>query len=255
MAENIENDSIKLNINNLEAEEKNKNNNENENKHLLSNPDRYRQNEYYKDLYKNNNNNNTFEQKDSSYHLDLSRYKSTKVFGITFYHVGNIYVFGFYKDSLDPLFCIDNMWYFHLIIYFIIIVLAFVGNIYLFGKLELWRQIIYNILLFSFFIAYSILILLNPGIIIKSQKGYKQIGYCKKCNIYFLPEENTYHCLLCDVCVREIDHHCSVVRKCITKKNFIYFIAMIVNFVLLYVYVITNLILYLVDYHKKIKKN
>ena len=173
MAENIENDSIKLNINNLEAEEKNKNNNENENKHLLSNPDRYRQNEYYKDLYKNNNNNNTFEQKDSSYHLDLSRYKSTKVFGITFYHVGNIYVFGFYKDSLDPLFCIDNMWYFHLIIYFIIIVLAFVGNIYLFGKLELWRQIIYNILLFSFFIAYSILILLNPGIIIKSQKGYK----------------------------------------------------------------------------------
>lgn len=192
--------------------------------------------------------------KDIPVGINLSRYKTTKKFGITFYHIGNLYVFGFINEGSEPLFCIDNMWYIHLIIYFLIIAFIFSGNYFLFRKLELWKQMIYNILLFIFFIIYSALVLLNPGIIIKNQKGYRHTGYCRRCNIYFLPEENVYHCYDCNICVKKFDHHCSVVRKCITKKNFCLFISMIVNFVILYVYSLVILVFYLVGYYKEIKK-
>ena len=249
MVEHIESDSIK-NLSNNNGEKDNRNDNENEN--LLINQDRSQQNDYFKDLIRNNN--NTTDQKDSFFQLDLSKYKSTKVFGITFYKIGNLYVFGFIKNSSEPLFCIDNMWYFNLIIYIIIVVLAFTGNYYLFRKLELWKQIIYNILLVLFSILFSILILLNPGINIKSKKGYNHIAYCKLCNIYFRPEDKIYHCFECNVCVKQLDHHCSFLRKCITKKNFIYFFLMLANFIILYLFSILYLILYLIDYYKKIKK-
>lgn len=210
-------------------------------------------NEYFED-YNTYINNNSIDQNDFSPKLNLSRYKTTKFFGITFYHIGNLYVFGFINNSSEPLFCIDNMWYAHFIIFFIEIILAFTGNYYLFRKLALWKQTIYNILLLSFCIIYNALIFLNPGIVITSQKGYTHTGYCKICNIYFLPENYVSHCFSCNVCVKRLDHHCSVVRKCITKKNFILFIAMIVNFVLLYVYSLVNIVYYVIDFYNKKKK-
>jgi hypothetical protein len=256
MVENIEKDSIERNCNNLNSDDlESQNNKINDENQRLFKRERQIQNEYFNDLINNsNNNNNSMEKNNISSKLELSRYKSKKLFGINFYYIGNVIVFGFVNDNSDPLFCIDSMWYFHLIIYIILIILLFVGNHYLFSKLELWKQIIYNVLLFLFFICYSVIALLNPGIIIRSEKGHKHIGYCKKCNLFFLPEENIYHCFDCNVCVKQLDHHCSVVRKCITKKNFVYFILMIVSFVLVYVYSLINLIFFLIDYYQKIKK-
>ena len=219
-----------------------------ENKELLSLKNINSKNNNY------NNNRGILEFNDIPLGLNLSRYKSIKKFGITFYHIGNIYAFGFINESSEPLFCIDNSWYFQSFIYLVQIILVIIGNI-LFRKLELWKQIIYNLLLFIFFLIYTALITLNPGIVIQNQKGYKHTGHCRICNIYFLPEENVCHCYDCNICVKRFDHHCSVVRKCITKKNFILFISMIVMFVLLYVYSLVNVIYYFIDYYKKIKKN
>ena len=216
---------------------------------------KYDEKKYSEKDYLNNFYNKDFiEQKELSPKLNLSRYKTSKLFGITFYHIGNTYAFGFINNSSEPLFCIDKSWYFHLIILIIVIILAFTGNHYLFSSLSAWKQITYNILLFLFFIIYGALILLNPGIVITSQKGYKHTGYCRRCNIFFLPEENVYHCYDCNICVKKLDHHCSVVRKCITNKNFILFILMIINFVLLYVFSLVNLIYFLVDYFNNRKK-
>ena len=222
--------------------------NKSENNPLMSSKTDTSKQNYFKDYFQD------MKEQDSSTKLNLERYKSTKLFGITFYHIGNLYVFGFINDSSEPLFCLDKKWYLHLIILFIEIILAFVGNYYLFIKLELWKLIIYNILLLLLCLNYNALIILNPGIIIKSQKGYMHTGYCKKCNIYFIPENNLYHCYDCDICVRNIDHHCTVVSKCITKKNFILFISMIVIFVIYYVYTLVNLIFFCVDFFKKKKK-
>ena len=218
-----------------------------ENKELLSLKNINSKNNNY------NNNRGILEFNDIPLGLNLSRYKSIKKFGITFYHIGNIYAFGFINENSEPSFCIDNSWYFQSFIYLVQIILVIIGNI-LFRKLELWKQIIYNLLLFIFFLIYTALITLNPGIVIQNKKGYKHTGHCRICNIYFLPEENVCHCYDCNICVKRFDHHCSVVRKCITKKNFILFISMIVMFVLLYVYSLVNIIYYFVDYYKKIKK-
>ena len=251
MDESYKNDILK--INNFDESIKN----DIENKELLSlknNNSKNKNSNNFNNLNNFNNNKEILDFKDIPIGLNLSRYKSKKIFGITFYHIGNIYAFGFINDSSEPLFCIDNMWYIQLIVYFLQIIIFFVGNHYLFRKLELWKQIIYNLLLFSFFLIYSALIFLNPGIVINNQKGYRYTGYCRICNVYYLPEEDVYHCDDCDVCVKRLDHHCSVVRKCITKKNFTLFILMIVNFVLIYVYCLFNLIYFFLRYYKKIKK-
>ena len=254
MVEKIEKDSIEKHCNNnLDSDDLEKQNSKiNDENQRLFIKERQIQNEYFNDLCQNSNNNNMMEQNHNC-ELDLSRYKSTKKFGITFYRIGNVYVFGFIKKDADPLFCIDSKWYFHSILYIITIIIIIVGNRYLFSKVELWKQIIYNLLIFALFLSYTVLIILNPGYVIRSKKGYKHIGYCRKCNIFFLPEENVYHCFDCNICVKQLDHHCSVVRKCITKKNCIYFVSVIVFFVLLYVYSLVNIIIYFIDYYKKIK--
>jgi hypothetical protein len=255
--ENNENNTININI---DKSEKEKNKNDDENKQLLSEHNIYNQNEYYEDLKQNNNNptNNNNDIKEYnlkySFDFDLSRYKSTKIFGIPFYHIGKIYVFGFFNKNSETIFCIDKTWYFHLLIYFIELILLFAGNYYVFNHLEMWKRIIYNILILTFFISYSLLILINPGIVTKSQKGCENnnVVVCKRCNICYLPEDKISHCIFCDICVKNLDHHCDVVRRCITEKNYNYFLSMIVNFVLLYAFAFVNITYYCIDYYKKI---
>ena len=197
----------------------------------------------------NENNTNIIEAKNTFSISDLSKYKSTKLLGINFYHVGNTYVFGFINGFSHPLFCIDNMWYLHFIIYFIEIIIYYIGNYYFYSKLEHWKQFTFNILLITFFIFYSILILINPGIILKSTKDYKHTGFCPKCNLYFIPLENINHCPYCNICVKKLDHHCHAIRKCITKNNMILFILMVANFILLYLFSLINFIIFIFNYY------
>lgn len=237
----IENEIIRVNY----FEENNIDKNVGENRQLLYNN---KNNISSKDNLKCFNEINNFQQ-------NLSRYKKIKKFGITFYHIGRIYAFGFFKNSEEPIFCIEERFYFHSIIYSIITAVLYFGNYYLFSKLEQWKQIIFNLLLLLFFLIYTGLISLNPGLVLKNQKGARHSGYCKRCNIYFLPEDIVCHCYDCGVCVKKYDHHCGIVRKCITKKNIFLFISMIVSFLIIYIYSLVNLILYLIEYYNKKKKN
>ena len=198
--------------------------------------------------------NNISEVNNNLFNTDLSRFKSKKIFGIKFYHIGNIYAFGFINNSLGPLFCIDNMWYFHSIIYIIELAIYIAGNKYFYSKIEHWKQLTFNILLLNIFIFYNLLILINPGIIIRHQKGYKHTCYCSVCNIYYTPEEKITHCSECGVCVKRVDHHCHLVRKCITRRNMAFFYIMFVSFVLTYLFSLYNIVVFLIKYYKNIKK-
>ena len=44
---------------------------------------------------------------------------------------------------------------------------------------------------------------------------------CVKCRR--VKEMNTVHCISCDVCIDQFDHHCFFLNACITKRNKIYF--------------------------------
>ena len=44
---------------------------------------------------------------------------------------------------------------------------------------------------------------------------------CVKCRR--VKEMNTVHCISCDVCVDQFDHHCFFLNACISNKNRIYF--------------------------------
>ena len=198
--------------------------------------------------------NNIPELNTNIFNTDLSRYKSKTIFGTKFYQIGNIYAFGFIGNSIGPLFCIDDVWYFHLILYIIELIVYITGNKYLYSKIEHWKQSTFNILLLILFIFYTLLILVNPGVIIRHQKGYKHTGYCSVCNIYYVPEENITHCNECGVCVKRVDHHCHVVRKCITRRNMVLFIIMVVSFMLVYLFSLYNIVVFFIRYYKEIKK-
>ena len=191
-----------------------------------------------------------------SYSFDHTKYKRTRLFGINFYHIGNLYVFGFLDNNSDPLFCIDKGWYFQCSVYVIEFLIFFFGNKYLYSNIEPWKQITFNVTLITFFLDYTALIILNPGIIIKNEKiddNHKDLIYCRKCKIHVLMEKNTEHCVDCDVCVKKLDHHCSVVKRCITNRNFLLFVGMVVLFILIYIFSLVYLILYLVGSYKHLK--
>ncbi|CAD8047963.1 unnamed protein product [Paramecium primaurelia] len=89
-------------------------------------------------------------------------------------------------------------------------------------------------------VSYLIVSLINPGIanieridIEKNQQTNQKTWYCKVCKLIQLKE--TQHCLDCDICIQEYDHHCPWTGKCIGKgniKQFYYFILSTVVFMI-----------------------
>ena len=61
----------------------------------------------------------------------------------------------------------------------------------------------------------------NPGIAstyyMPSAEIQAHPKYCRPCRT--LKINQTRHCLYCDVCILELDHHCPWVGKCIGKNN------------------------------------
>ena len=62
---------------------------------------------------------------------------------------------------------------------------------------------------------------------------------CVKCRI--AKDDTTVHCIVCNGCVREFDHHCSWLNICISKKNLSWFRAFLYIFL---AYIILNLIFF-----------
>ena len=100
---------------------------------------------------------------------------------------------------------------------------------------------IYISLFFLFFTIYIILLTKNPGEI-KSQNEDKLkemldnesdenkkeedldlTKYCYKC--YVKKTKISKHCIICDKCYDDFDHHCYWINKCVAKKNYYYFIS------------------------------
>ena len=53
----------------------------------------------------------------------------------------------------------------------------------------------------------------NPGENIENRQEY-----CNKCKT-----SDGQHCYQCDLCFKDLDHHCGVIGRCVAKNNLKYF--------------------------------
>ena len=106
----------------------------------------------------------------------------------------------------------------------------FISNYYefLFGKISL---AVYIYFLIVFFILYLILLIKDPGKKPKKDLDFLKdlidqnkdlTKYCYKC--FIRKTRNSRHCVICDRCYANFDHHCFWINKCVAKRNYYLFI-------------------------------
>ena len=141
------------------------------------------------------------------------------------------------------------------ILYFSVIPIALYSNIggenYYFN---IYCFFIFVGLLLFFFLIYITLLIMNPGEMTKNnedtlkyliekeyeedKEGEKEIDknkkdkkekddldlakYCYKC--FIEKTKDSKHCIVCEKCYEDFDHHCYWINKCVAKKNYYFFI-------------------------------
>ena len=109
---------------------------------------------------------------------------------------------------------------FIIFLYFIISFLFFHNN---YNSIILTEKISF----YSYLIVFLICFLINPGIpernyyskkFIKEYKGdLAQCKKCDKCNIIIPKSLKVGHCIYCNICIKNYDHHCPWIGKCVGR--------------------------------------
>ena len=94
----------------------------------------------------------------------------------------------------------------------------------------------YILFSFIFLFLYIKLIFMDPGrpnkcltmknieqLMKKKEVKINLFKYCPKC--LTIKKRNLKHCIICDKCCEEFDHHCYWVNNCVGKNNYNYFIS------------------------------
>jgi len=145
-----------------------------------------------------------------------SKYYFYKKLGNSFSYFGNKYG--------DPLIIIGPNWQMYVCLSLLI------SSLYYFGYINCWYFIdyIYKLIGLSiyliFILSYTYTFLINPGYPkndIDSRKGEPRdkFEFCYVCRIWVNKDKNVEHCIVCDICIEENDHHCIWTSKCIGKNN------------------------------------
>ena len=152
-----------------------------------------------------------------------------------------------------------------IIFFFLIHIYSFILNYFILMPCFLDRKSIYSILYILITIImifyYYILFSSDPGIIKKEKSKYSNllevlddkkdvINYCPI--NFFLMEENSKYCLICQNYIKGFNHHCYWVGNCIGKNNFNKFMTFICICILYTGYNLLMIIIYFIP--KFIKK-
>ena len=104
--------------------------------------------------------------------------------------------------------------------------------------------------LIIFIIFYILLLIVDPGV--KRSRNLEELqsllknnvdlrNYCYKC--YILLTDTSKHCIICDCCYDNFDHHCYWINKCVAKNNFVLFIFFL-NITFLYLLISFILVIF-----------
>jgi hypothetical protein len=112
------------------------------------------------------------------------------------------------------------------------------------------------------FLSFLFTVIANPGI--PERKYYynnyinsinkddeKNYDRCKRCNIITPKYMKVYHCVYCDVCVINQDHHCTCLGKCIGKNNRFLFYLFIVTMPLYLIMSFITLVAYVIYFDEE----
>lgn len=180
----------------------------------------------------------------SQYYID-SKNKTDKFF---YKKVGNCYFF-FGDDEGNPLFIIGNGWekflLLSLLFDFIVIIL-----IYIFYSINKTIQYTIGIILLIIFqLSFTLLFIINPGYP-KNNQGRKygeprpKYKICNKCGFWVEIDKNVNHCYECNICIEGYEHHCSLICKCIGRKNKYLFYIFMFSIILTLVYFIISIFIF-----------
>ena len=115
-----------------------------------------------------------------------------------------------------------------------------------------------------FLLSYLSTSLINPGIPelkyysknfnLNNEEKLKDFQKCKKCNIIIPRKLNVTHWNVCNVCVKQQDHHCPWTGKCIGKYNIWFFCLFIFSF---FIYSLSSFLTYIFYfiYNSNVKNN
>ena len=141
-----------------------------------------------------------------------------------------------------------------IILHFTVIFLTFIMLMPYFDNT--YFSILYLVISLLLFILFFILAFSDPGTLTNNkykdaldiiEQGEMLEYYCPKCLIKM--DFRTKHCVICEKCVDDFDHHCFWVGNCIGKKNFSLFFNFLVyvifntlfNFLITTYYVLTEM--------------
>ena len=155
--------------------------------------------------------------------------------------VGNT-LFVFLDRYENPLLIIGPHWGMYVCFCGIITILMSVLYFVFWDKLNLLMHILGHISFWTYFISYTHCSLFNPGYP-KNDLGRK-FGYpsgdyylCNLCNFYIKKSKYAHHCLDCDICIENYDHHCPWTGHCIGKNNIYSFYIFLFSSCLIIVYI------------------
>ena len=103
----------------------------------------------------------------------------------------------------------------------------------------------------SYLISFIFCCLINPGIpkrdyyyktFEKEYKGKFKLIKCDKCSILFPKNIKINHCIYCNICIRNYDHHCVWVGKCVGKYTKIPFYLFVISILC---YILCSIVLFI----------
>lgn len=112
--------------------------------------------------------------------------------------------------------------------------------------------LIEKICFYSFLISLFVSFIINPGIpkreyySKKFEKEYKgnfaTLKKCDKCNITIPGSFKVGHCVFCNICVKNYDHHCPWIGKCVARYTLIPFYIFLLSILC---YIICSILLFI----------